>query len=204
MKQTPLKRIITIACGTVLFFLLGAFVSISSPIDTVNICVQYGLLGALSVVCGPLVGALAGLLGHILIDLMAGELCWSWIIATAAFGALVGGLYGDPMYTVWALCAIGSILLCLGWFGYLKLEGMEVFPFRAVSPRTRVPYILRRFKDQRPHRPAFRKDSRDFDDDLTAATAVDDTALPERAAQMAQIWAKAAAGVVLFLVSFLI
>ena len=118
--------------------------------------------------------------------------------------AIVGGLYGDTMYTVWALCAIGSILLCLGWFGYLKLEGMVLFPFRAGKTRPRVPYIHRRFKEQRPHRPAFRKDSRDFDDDLTAATAVDDTALPERAAQMAPIWAKAAAGVVLFLVSFVI
>ena len=68
MKQTPLKRIITIACGTVLFFLLGAFVSISSPIDTVNICVQYGLLAFLSVAFGPLTGSVTGLLGHICID----------------------------------------------------------------------------------------------------------------------------------------
>ena len=118
--------------------------------------------------------------------------------------ALVGGLYGDPMYTVWALCAIGSILLCLGWFGYLKLEGMEIVPFRAPKARPRVPYIHRRFKDKRPHRPAFRKDSRDFDDDLTAATAVDQEAFPERQAAMANVWAKAAAGVLLFVLSFLI
>ena len=86
------KQIAALLCSALLFFAFGHYVSIPSPIDTVNICVQYGLLGALSVVCGPLVGALAGLLGHILIDLMAGELCWSWIIATAAFGALVGVL----------------------------------------------------------------------------------------------------------------
>ena len=88
------KYIAATLCGAVLFFVLGRYVSIPSPIDTVNICVQYGLLGALAVVFGPLVGTLAGLLGHILIDLTAGELCWSWILATAAFGALVGGLAG--------------------------------------------------------------------------------------------------------------
>lgn len=92
MKYITPKRLGTIAAGSVLFFLLGAFVSIPSPIDTVNICVQYGLLAFLSVVCGPLTGALTGLLGHICIDLYFGELCWSWIIASAAFGGLLGVL----------------------------------------------------------------------------------------------------------------
>ena len=92
MKYITPKRLGTIAAGSVLFFLLGAFVSIPSPIDTVNICVQYGLLAFLSVVCGPLTGAVTGLLGHICIDLYFGELCWSWIIASAAFGCLLGVL----------------------------------------------------------------------------------------------------------------
>ena len=92
MKYITPKRLGIIAAGSVLFFLLGAFVSIPSPIDTVNICVQYGLLAFLSVVCGPLTGTLTGLLGHICIDLYAGELCWSWIIASAAFGGLLGVL----------------------------------------------------------------------------------------------------------------
>ena len=92
MKYITPKRLGIIAAGSVLFFLLGAFVSIPSPIDTVNICVQYGLLAFLSVVCGPLTGAVTGLLGHICIDLYAGELCWSWILASAAFGGLLGVL----------------------------------------------------------------------------------------------------------------
>ena len=92
MKYITPKRLGIIAAGSVLFFLLGTFVSIPSPIDTVNICVQYGLLAFLSVVCGPLAGAMTGLLGHICIDLYAGELCWSWIIASSAFGGLLGVL----------------------------------------------------------------------------------------------------------------
>ena len=90
MKYLTAKRLGNIAAGSVLFFLLGSFVIIPSPIDTVNICVQYGLLAFLARACGPLTGALAGLLGHIAIDLYAGELCWSWIIATWSFGGLLG------------------------------------------------------------------------------------------------------------------
>ena len=94
MKPTPVKRAAAVAGGSLLFFLLGRFAVIPSPVPTVNLCVQYGLLGFWSVVFGPAVGALAGLLGHIAIDLTFGEPCWSWIIATAVFGAATGALAG--------------------------------------------------------------------------------------------------------------
>jgi len=92
MKLLSPKKLGAIAVGSVLFFLLGRFVSIPSPIDTVNICIQYGWLGFLAVVFGPVTGTLTGLLGHLLIDLSCGEICWSWILASAAFGSLVGVL----------------------------------------------------------------------------------------------------------------
>lgn len=90
MKYFTAKRLGNIAAGAVLFFLLGAFVSIPSPIETVNICLQYGLQAFLAMLCGPLTAAASGLLGHIAIDLYFGELCWSWIIATWSFGGLLG------------------------------------------------------------------------------------------------------------------
>lgn len=90
MKYLTAKRLGNIAAGAVLFFLLGAFVSIPSPIDTVNICLQYGLQAFLAMVCSPLTAAASGLLGHIAIDLFFGELCWSWILASCAFGGLLG------------------------------------------------------------------------------------------------------------------
>ena len=125
MKLTPMKRTAVIAGGSVLFFLLGAFVTIPSPIDTVNICVQYGLLAFLAVACGPLTGALVGLLGHIGIDLYFGELCWSWILASAAFGGLLGVLANvtrlDPasrdkeMLVRFNLCQVAVHVVC--WAG---------------------------------------------------------------------------------------
>ena len=92
MKPVSLRKAAIIGIGTVLFFLLGTFVVIPSPIETVYICLQYGLLSFLAVAFGPLTGALTGLLGHILIDLHAGSMTWSWIIASAAFGGLLGVL----------------------------------------------------------------------------------------------------------------
>ena len=92
MKLTPVKRAAAVAGGSLLFFLLGRFAVIPSPVPTVNLCLQYGLLGFWAVVFGPVTGALAGLLGHIAIDLTYGAPCWSWIIATAVFGAATGAL----------------------------------------------------------------------------------------------------------------
>lgn len=125
MKLTPLKRAAVIAAGSALFFLLGAFVAIPSPIDTVNICIQYGLLAFLSVVCGPVAGALTGLLGHMSIDLYFGELCWSWILASAAFGGLLGVLANVTHLTdlgrdreslvLFNLCQVAVHVVC--WVG---------------------------------------------------------------------------------------
>ena len=95
MKYLTAKRLGNIAAGAVLFFLLGAFVAIPSPIETVNICLQYGILAFLAMVCGPLTAAAAGLLGHIAVDLYFGEPCWSWILASCAFGGLLGILTNE-------------------------------------------------------------------------------------------------------------
>lgn len=79
-----MKKLSVCGIGAALFFLLGRFVTVPSPVETVDICVQYGLLAYLAVTYGPLTGALAGLAGHILIDVSLGEPCWSWLLATTA------------------------------------------------------------------------------------------------------------------------
>ena len=123
--NATVKRIGTIAIGSVLFFLLGRYVTIPSPIPTVNICVQYGLLAFLAVACGPLTGSMTGLIGHILIDLSGGQMFWSWIIATTAFGGLLGVLANvtrlDPahrdreMLVHFNLCQVATHVVC--WAG---------------------------------------------------------------------------------------
>ena len=91
MKKFSVKTIVAIGIGAALFFVLGRFVSIPSFIPNTNITTQYGLLAFLSVVFGPVAGALIGLIGHALIDFSYGwGIWWSWVIASGVFGLLVG------------------------------------------------------------------------------------------------------------------
>ena len=91
MKKFSVKTIVAIGIGAALFFVLGRFVAIPSPVPNVNICVQYGLLAFMSVVYGPVAGALIGFIGHARIDFSYGwGVWWSWVIASGVFGLLVG------------------------------------------------------------------------------------------------------------------
>ena len=91
MKKFSIKTIVAIGIGAALFFVLGKFVAIPSPVPNTSINVQYGLLAFLSVVYGPIAGALVGFIGHMLIDFAAGwGIWWSWVIASGVFGLAMG------------------------------------------------------------------------------------------------------------------
>lgn len=91
MKKFSVKTIVAIGIGAALFFVLGRFVSIPSPVPNTSITVQYGLLAFMAVVYGPLAGLLVGFIGHTLIDFSYGwGIWWSWVIASGVFGLLMG------------------------------------------------------------------------------------------------------------------
>ena len=91
MKKSPVTTIVAIGIGAALFFVLGRFVAIPSPVPNTNISTQYGLLAFMAALFGPVAGALIGLIGHALIDFSYGwGIWWSWVIASAVFGALMG------------------------------------------------------------------------------------------------------------------
>lgn len=89
-KQLSIKNIVAIGIGAALFFVLGRFVAIPSPVPNTTINIQYGILSVFSIIYGPVVGILAGFIGHTLIDLSWGSPWWSWIIASAVFGLVAG------------------------------------------------------------------------------------------------------------------
>lgn len=91
MKKFSVKTIVAIGIGAALFFVLGRFVAIPSPVANTTVSVQYGLLAFLAMVYGPVAGALVGFIGHTLIDFSAGwGVWWSWVIASGVFGLLMG------------------------------------------------------------------------------------------------------------------
>ena len=92
MKKLSVKTIVATGIGAALFFVLGRFVAIPSGVPDTNISVQYGLLGFIAAVFGPIAGLLAGLIGHFFIDFSFGwGVWWSWVI-TSAFVGLATGL----------------------------------------------------------------------------------------------------------------
>ncbi|MDP9805867.1 energy-coupling factor transport system substrate-specific component [Trueperella bonasi] len=90
-KVSPVVQVVAIGIGAALFFVLGRFVAIPSPIPNTNISLQYAVLAVFAVLYGPIVGALTGFIGHILIDATWG--IWiSWEIASGVFGLILGAL----------------------------------------------------------------------------------------------------------------
>ena len=125
MKKSPVKTIVAIGIGAALFFVLGRFVSIPSPVPNTNIATQYGLLAFMSVVYGPVAGALMGFIGHALIDFSYGwGIWWSWVIASGVFGLLVGlaskklsiadGVFGKKQILGFNLTQIVAHIICWG------------------------------------------------------------------------------------------
>ena len=117
---------------------------------------------------------------------------------------LTGTLLGGGIYMVSALCAAGFVMICWGWFTYLKMTGMRPFGRSSGKEKPKVPWMHRRFKENRPHRPSFRMDSADFDDDLTSATMVSEEDFSEKQQDAARAIARAVCGVLLVILSFFI
>ena len=89
-RPSPVTQVVAIGIGAALFFVLGRFVAIPSLVPNTSINIQYGILAVFAVLYGPLVGALVGIIGHVLID-AAGYGIWiSWELASGVFGLVVG------------------------------------------------------------------------------------------------------------------
>ncbi|GFZ26274.1 ECF-type riboflavin transporter substrate-binding protein [Lactobacillus corticis] len=93
-KGLSVKSVVAIGIGTAIYVILARFTSIPTGIPNTNIEIVYPFLALLATIYGPVVGFSAGLIGHALTDfLMYGQTWWSWVIATAILGLIIG-LYG--------------------------------------------------------------------------------------------------------------
>lgn len=93
-KGSSVKSVVAIGIGAAIYVILARFTSIPTGIPNTNIEIVYPFLALLATIYGPVVGFSVGFIGHALGDfLMYGQTWWSWVLATAVLG-LVIGLYG--------------------------------------------------------------------------------------------------------------
>ena len=80
-NNNGIKTFVAVGIGAALFFVLGRFVAIPSPVPNTNISLQYAVLALLAAMYGPVAGGLIG---------WGGIPWWSWVIASAFVGVVVG------------------------------------------------------------------------------------------------------------------
>ena len=123
-NNNSIKPVVAVGIGAALFFVLGRFVAIPSPVPNTNISLQYAVLALLAAMYGPVTGGLIGFIGHTLIDLSwGGSPWWSWVIASAFVGVVVGlfakkldlqeGEFGKKKMAAFTVANIAAHLL--GW-----------------------------------------------------------------------------------------
>lgn len=93
-KCLSVKSVVAIGIGAAIYVILARFTSIPTGIPNTNIEIVYPFLALLATIYGPVVGFSVGFIGHALGDfLMYGQTWWSWVLATAVLGLIIG-LYG--------------------------------------------------------------------------------------------------------------
>ncbi|MDO5034412.1 MAG: ECF-type riboflavin transporter substrate-binding protein [Actinomycetaceae bacterium] len=89
-KTSPVTAVVATGVGAALFFVLGRFVVIPTPVPNTTINLQYALLAVFALLYGPVVAGLMGFIGHFLIDATSYGPWWSWIVASAIAGLIMG------------------------------------------------------------------------------------------------------------------
>ena len=118
-NNSSIKTVVAVGIGAALFFVLGRFVAIPSPVPNTNISLQYAVLALLATMYGPVAGGLIGFIGHALIDLSwGGSPWWSWVITSAFVGVVIGlfakeGEFGKGKVAVFVVANV--IAHVIGW-----------------------------------------------------------------------------------------
>ena len=142
-SNNSIKTVVAVGIGAALFFVLGRFVAIPSPVPNTNISLQYAVLALLAVMYGPVAGGLIGFIGHTLIDLSwGGTPWWSWVITSAFVGVIVGlfakklnvqeGEFGKGKVTLFTIANI--VAHVIGWIVVAPVLDILIY----AEPATKV------------------------------------------------------------------
>ena len=89
-KMISVKTVVAIGIGSALMFVLMRFVAIPSGVPNTNLNLGIAILSIFAAIFGPLAGLLIGFIGHTLTDLTWGGVWWTWVIADALYGFMIG------------------------------------------------------------------------------------------------------------------
>ena len=123
-NNNGIKNVVAIGIGAALFFVLGRFVAIPSPVPNTNISLQYAVLALRAAMYGPVAGGLSGVIGHTLVELSGGgSPWWSWVITSAFVGVVIGvfakklnvqeGEFGKGKVTIFVIANV--VAHVIGW-----------------------------------------------------------------------------------------
>jgi len=89
-KLISVKTVVAIGIGSALMFVLMRFVAVPSGVPNTNLNLGIAILSVFAAIFGPVAGFLIGFIGHTLTDLTWGGVWWTWVIADALYGLIVG------------------------------------------------------------------------------------------------------------------
>jgi energy-coupling factor transport system substrate-specific component len=91
MRKFSIKEAAAAFIGTVLFVMLTEVQIPFSVVSNTAFEIRAGMIAAFAAIFGPVVAGLIGLVGHAVGDaIFYGSISWSWVIADAVFGVVVG------------------------------------------------------------------------------------------------------------------
>ena len=111
--------------------------------------------------------------------------------------ALIAGAYQTRTHFMFAACAAGVLLMARAWWDYCRMRDGRPL----TAERSKTPYIFRRDKGARRHKPAFLMNSEDFDDDLTPYTTAAEEDFTENEIRRAHMAAYLLSGALMIVIS---
>lgn len=91
MKRVlSINKVVAIGIGSAVFMILGRFAAIPTGIPNTEFATTYAFLALMAIIYGSRTAFTIGFLGHTLKDLTYGSPWFSWIIASAVMGLIIG------------------------------------------------------------------------------------------------------------------
>ncbi|MGL5416800.1 MAG: ECF-type riboflavin transporter substrate-binding protein [Clostridium sp.] len=98
-RRLTIEEIVAVGIGSAVFMILGRFASIPTGIPNTEFATCYAFLALIAVIYGAKPAFLIGFIGHTLKDMTYGTPWFSWVIASAVVGLIIG--FSRRFVSIW-------------------------------------------------------------------------------------------------------